>query len=146
MIPVLIDFGAARLLVAQHSQTVATLLTPGYAPCEQYSNKGQGPWTDIYALAATLYDAITGAPPPEGLERVVQDNCVPITEAGRGRYDPRFLAAIEWGMSPLPQHRPQSVAQWVEAFDPYLEEDEVVAAGTSDRPNRLSWRGWFGRG
>ena len=110
--PILIDFGAARLLIAQYSQTVANMLTPGYAPCEQYSNRGQGPWTDIYAMAATFYCAITGKPPPDSLERVVSDQCEAASIVGRGRYQAAFLDAIDWGLRPLPQARPQTVQQW----------------------------------
>ena len=57
----LIDFGAARQVVAEHSQTFSVILKPGFAPIEQYNKKGnQGPWTDIYSLGATLYFALTG--------------------------------------------------------------------------------------
>ena len=116
--PIMIDFGAARQLVAQHSQTFAALLTPGYAPFEQYvaTGKDQGPWTDIYALAATVYELMTGKPPPEAPERADADKCVPASEVARGRYRPDFLAAIDWGLRPLPRERPQSVAEWRTAF------------------------------
>lgn len=110
--PVLIDFGAARLLIAHHSQTVANMLTPGYAPCEQYSNSGQGPWTDIYALAVTFYEAISGSTPPGGLERLLDDQYTAATVIGRGRYHPSFLKAIDWGLRPKPNDRPQSIAEW----------------------------------
>jgi len=116
--PIMIDFGAARQLVAQHSHTFAALLTPGYAPFEQYvaTGKNQGPWTDIYALSATVYELMTGKPPPEAPERADADKCVPATEVGRGRYRPDFLGAIDWGLRPLPRERPQSVAEWRTAF------------------------------
>jgi len=60
--PVLIDFGSARGEIATHSKTVSALVKPGYSPYEQYATTGssQGPWTDIYALGATLYHAIAG--------------------------------------------------------------------------------------
>lgn len=116
MDPILIDFGAARHLVAQHSRTLAHVYTPGYAACEQYSNKGQGAWTDIYALAATIYDAITGRPPPDGLERVMEDRCVPAVKAAAGAYSQQFLAAIDWGLKPMPKDRPQSIDEWEAAF------------------------------
>src|SRR5262245_37487245 len=64
--PVLIDFGSARGEIATHSKTVSALVKPGYSPYEQYATDGrrQGPWTDIYALGATLYHAISGKRPP----------------------------------------------------------------------------------
>ena len=57
--PVLIDFGSARGEIASHSKTVSALVKPGYSPYEQYAttSRQQGPWTDIYALGATLYHA-----------------------------------------------------------------------------------------
>ena len=117
-IPILIDFGAARQLVAQHSQTFAALLTPGYAPFEQYTatGKSQGPWTDIYALSASVYELMTGNTPPESPDRVNDDKCVPAVEVGRGRYRPEFLKAIDWGLRPMPKDRPQSVTDWRSAF------------------------------
>src|SRR5262245_46510448 len=116
--PVMIDFGAARQLLAHHSQTFAALLTPGYAPFEQYvaTGRNQGPWTDIYALAATVYELMTGRLPPEAPERADADKCVPAIEVGRGRYRPEFLTAIDWGLRPLPRDRPQSVTEWRTAF------------------------------
>ena len=59
--PVLVDFGAARQAVGARSRSVTAVLTPGYAPIEQYSSRGhQGPWTDIYALGGVCYQALTG--------------------------------------------------------------------------------------
>ncbi len=72
--PVLIDFGSARGQIASHSRTVSALVKPGYSPYEQYATttSSQGPWTDIYALGATLYHAITGKRPPDAPSRVAQ--------------------------------------------------------------------------
>lgn len=116
--PILIDFGAARQLVASHSQTFAALLTPGYAPFEQYvaSNRGQGAWTDIYALSASLYELIAGRLPPEAPERVAEDMCTPAAEIGLGHYRREFLTAIDWGLKPMPKDRPQSITDWRMAF------------------------------
>lgn len=141
--PVLIDFGAARLLIAHHSQTVANMLTPGYAPCEQYSNSGQGPWTDIYALAVTFYEAIYGSTPPEGLERILDDRYIPAATVGRGRYHPSFLEAIDWGLRPKPNERPQSIAEWRKAMT-WLPRGPGSGAplpggGPSQAPHKPSW-------
>ena len=78
----LIDFGSARGEMISHSRTVSALVKPGYSPYEQYATTAskQGPWTDIYGLAATLYHAITGKIPPSSIERMLKDTLEPLGE------------------------------------------------------------------
>ncbi len=76
--PTLIDFGASRAAIAGRTQAMTAVFTPGYAPVEQFTSAQQGAWTDIYSLAATLYHAITGEPPRNAIDRMVDDELVPL--------------------------------------------------------------------
>lgn len=73
-IPKLLDFGAARSNFSKGSNSSMVVIKPGYAPNEQYSTAGnQGPWTDVYAMAATFYRALTGEIPPAAPDRLLDD-------------------------------------------------------------------------
>jgi hypothetical protein len=112
--PVLIDFGSARGALASQSRTVSALVKPGYSPYEQYATSGsnQGPWTDIYALGATLYHAITGKRPPDAPSRVVNDEYVPAQKAAYGTYRSTFLDAIDQALRIEVGQRPPRIADW----------------------------------
>jgi serine/threonine protein kinase len=112
--PVLIDFGSARGSIASHSRTISALVKPGYSPYEQYATNAakQGPWTDIYALGATLYHAITGKRPPDAPSRVVSDDYLPAHEAALGSYRSTFLDAIDKALRIEVTERPQRIAEW----------------------------------
>jgi serine/threonine protein kinase len=112
--PVLIDFGSARGEIASHTKTVSALVKPGYSPYEQYAetSRQQGPWTDIYALGATLYHAVTGKRPPDAPSRMVNDEYVCAREAAVGSYRAGFLSAIDRALSLSIEARPQAIAAW----------------------------------
>lgn len=113
--PILLDFGAARLEIKQHSQLVSAMLfKSGYSAPEQYTSSAYryGPWTDIYATGATFYRAIAGQRPIESTERSLRDQLVPATQIGKGRYRQSFLRAIDSALRLPLDERPQSVAAW----------------------------------
>ncbi len=114
---VLIDFGAARETIAHQTSQITAIVSPGFAPLEQYYENGnQGPWTDIYALAGVLYRVITGRRPPEAPARIYGDAFVPTATMGAGRFDPDFLEAIDWGLKVRPEDRPRNIDLWRRAF------------------------------
>lgn len=110
--PTLIDFGASRADIAGRTQAMTAIFTPGFAAPEQSSAGKQGPWTDIYGLAATLYACVAGKPPPSALERLLDDDSAVSLEAAAGDYTPALLAAIDVGMLLQAHARPQTIGAW----------------------------------
>jgi hypothetical protein len=116
-VPILIDFGAARLAIGGRTQTLTSILTPQYAPIEQYALDGrQGPWSDIYSAAAVLHHAVAGEPPPEAASRVHGDPYRPLAKTQADRFDQPFLAAIDKALAFAPDQRPQTVQDWRALF------------------------------
>jgi hypothetical protein len=112
--PILLDFGAARQAVGQKSRSLTTILTPGYAPVEQYARQGrrQGPWTDVYACAAVLYRMITGTEPPDAPERMSgEDELKPARSLVPG-LSHELDRAILKGLAVQPHVRPQSALEF----------------------------------
>ena len=113
---VLLDFGSAGQSagVAAHGLVV---VTPGYAPIEQYGLGEQGPWTDLYALGATLYWAVANKKPPDAETRKTDPKAYTrAVEAGRHVYGNAFLKAIDWALQTDPARRPRSVAEFRRAL------------------------------
>ncbi len=124
-LPVLLDFGAARQAIGSRSRSVTSIITPGYAPIEQYSSRGdQGPWTDVYALGAVCYHALTGRVPDDASDRVRNDPLTPVAERCVGQASAGFLAAIDWALKVDEGDRPQSVAAWRAALSGKTPDSE----------------------
>ena len=111
--PVLIDFGAARQGLGEHSGALSSVLKPGYAPLEQYPpGQGQGPWTDIYGLGALAYWALSGARPTAATERTRRDPLRPLSEVAARDVSSGLSSAVEAALSVYPEDRPQSLDEW----------------------------------
>ena len=130
--PILLDFGAARHALGSRNNNLSMMGTPGYAPLEQYQSiKNQGAWTDIYALGAVLYCAISGNPPIEAPKRVQAfklqkqpDPLLPATQIGHERYSKRLLQAIDWALEVAEKDRPRTVAQWESHLTPKSQKSQ----------------------
>ena len=122
--PMLLDFGSSRRFVLEQTRDLTTLVTPGYAPIEQYAGKSSehGPWTDIYSLGAMLYRAVSGQAPmaavtrSKGLLDGTGDPMPPASEVGRDRYSRFFLAAVDAALRVLREERPQDADVWAAMF------------------------------
>jgi len=118
--PMLIDFGSARRGTAQMNKVA---LTHGYAPMEQYPEKGTpGPWTDVYAIGASMYRCISGRKPEDALERYQAilkyqvDPLTPAVKAGKNSYQRHVLECVDWSMQVYPRDRPQTARELQEAL------------------------------
>ena len=127
----LMDFGAARDYTEFGEKSLSIVLKPGYAPPEQYQTHGvQGPWTDIYALCATMYKCITGENPPDAIDRLVDDHLKKISAFGIPVL-PQIEEAIIKGMSVAANDRYQNVGDFCEDLYGGYEENSVPEAEES---------------
>ena len=151
--PVLIDFGAARQAFSEHSKSLTGIISPGFAPFEQYSTHSkQGAWTDLYGIGATLYRCIANKSPVEAINRVDAlqsgdpDPLVPAAKIGKGKYSEVFLKTVDWMLAPQAKDRPQTVQAVLERLIPSQPTAKVTDAAAqtrvAPRPSRKSAAGF----
>ncbi|MBK8763326.1 MAG: protein kinase [Burkholderiaceae bacterium] len=134
--PVLLDFGAARQVIGDATQNLTVILKPGYAPIEQYAfgeGARQGPWTDLYALAAVTRYCATGKAPPPAVSRILNDEMRPLAELSAHPLSAQFSSAIDRALSVHADDRPASVAQFRESLGPVLPIPATPAQAEDER-------------
>ncbi len=133
---VLLDFGAARVAMGERSKSLSVILKPGYAPYEQYHSTGkQGPWTDIYAAAATLYRLLTGKIPPESVGRVLNDRLKSPAERN-SEVEPWLSDAIMQALAVRSEDRPGHV----HAFQQLLRDADAEPPNDAEQAVIGAWR------
>ena len=144
--PVLLDFGSARQALSSRSRSVTAIASAGYSPPEQYESGGeQGPWTDIYALSALCYRAITGIAPVEATRRQSrllrgEDDPLPrLAEVAGGRCSRAFLTAVDRGLRVVERERQGSLDEWWAELEGGA--GETANASTAVRPAPREGRG-----
>ncbi len=137
--PVLLDLGAARTVVAGMTQALTTVLKPGYAPIEQYADDGaleQGPWTDVYGLAAVVYFLYVGKAPPQAVTRIVSDSMAgdellaPVPSALR--------PVLRNALAVLPANRYRTIAEFRSALIAALDMPEAAVASPEANGQRFA--------
>lgn len=154
--PMLIDFGSAQQAITGHRQAQRITLTHGFAPIEQYPDKGEpGPWTDIYAMGASMYYAICAKRPEISINRYQTflkhqaDPLAPAVQVGKGKYSNYILECIDWALQIYPKDRPQSARQLQDGLmgmgipkaPPVKPFIDLANAGSRAKQHRESHRG-----
>ena len=131
----ILDFGAARYATAVQSKSLSVILKPGFAPEEQYRSRGeQGPWTDVYALGATVYCMITGKRPEESIQRLAEDHVKPPSELGIA-IDPNIENAIMNSLNVRKEYRIPDA----ETFFKALRGQEDVERIIEKTDGKIDW-------
>ncbi|WP_084503050.1 serine/threonine-protein kinase [Desulfatirhabdium butyrativorans] len=139
---ILLDFGAARYAMGEHSRSLSVVVTPGFSPFEQYRSSGnQGPWTDIYAIAATMYFMLSGKVPDAATDRIEEDNLIPLSNLVPG-LSPAISEAVQVAMRVKACDRPKDVVTWskmlrgeIDSYLPKTEQPRSLLTEIKQMPN-----------
>lgn len=134
--PLLIDFGAVHSMKDSRKKQYAQIVTPGFSPIEQYElGRGYvGPWTDIYALGATMRACIEGGSPPTAMDRSKKESVMkPAAVKFARNYSQPLLKAIDWAMEMDQTLRPQKVDELIAILRAPIPEDEQEGEGMFDK-------------
>lgn len=113
----LLDFGAIQTFPRSQLNKQIKILTKGFSPVEQYKpNAHMGPWSDIYAVGASMRTCLEHKSPMPSPDRIKHDALVPAAKAFKRHYPEALLKAIDWAMELKPENRPQSIAEFQQAF------------------------------
>jgi serine/threonine protein kinase len=144
--PLLLDFGAVREARKTRLYDARVVATAGFAPIEQVTERGyMGPWTDVYAIGATMRSCIEGSPPPPANQRKDVDPMKPAVTAFKRKYSRVILEAIDWSMEPDQRLRPQSCDELLELLEQIPEDDKENSQSLLDKlsfeniANLLPW-------
>ncbi len=127
-LPVLLDLGAARHAITDHSHRLTAVLKVNYAPIEQYNDEGndlrQGPWSDLYSVGAVVHGCLCNDTPLPATLRAIRDRMVPFSRVAKTvkrqfgvEYSPPFVAAVSQTLALQPQDRPQSIDDFLRTLE-----------------------------
>ncbi len=137
--PLLIDFGAAQPAYRENRVLSAHTLTLGYAPIEQHKRGHLGPWTDLYAIGASMWACMSGKSPPPAPERAKRDKYKTAMKVYAGRYSKQLLEAVDWCLKVDQIERPQTVQQLLDILAQPAAPETEPEGGVLGRFLKLPW-------
>jgi serine/threonine protein kinase len=134
--PLLLDFGAAQSAFVGERHVGPHTLTRGFAPIEQHTRGHIGPWTDLYAIGATMWSCLCGKAPPPANKRAEKDRLKPAVRQFAGRYSRQLLEAVDWCLQMDQMSRPQKVDDLLD----FLNREPGTAPAPAPAPETLLTR------